>query len=131
VSDEHVVSPTCFHTNLSASGASVSVLAKIGGVDVTYGVHRPKYEMIQEWERLPDGWSFVEVAGVAVDSRDQVHVFNRGEHPSTALDKESRFLRAWGDGMFKSAHGIFIDKDDAIYLTDDVVRVVDTEATRQ
>jgi len=32
---------------------------------MTYRVHRFEYEVIQGWEQLPDGWSFVEVAGVA------------------------------------------------------------------
>ena len=37
-----------------------------------------------------------EVAGVAVDSRDRVYVFNRGEHPVIVFDKEGKFLNAWG-----------------------------------
>jgi hypothetical protein len=97
---------------------------------MTYGVHRFEYEVIQGWERLPEGWHFVEVAGVAVDSRDQVYVFNRGEHPVIVFDKEGRFLKAWGEGVFASPHGIFIDKDDQIYLTDDAdhtVRIFDAD----
>ena len=42
-------------------------------------------------ERLPEGWSFVEVAGVAVDSQDRVYVFNRGAHPMIVFDKEGQF----------------------------------------
>ena len=33
------------------------------------GPHRLEYEVLEGWEQLPEGWSFVEVAGVAVDSR--------------------------------------------------------------
>jgi hypothetical protein len=32
------------------------------------GPHRMEYEVLEGWEQLPEGWSFVEVAGVAVDS---------------------------------------------------------------
>ena len=32
------------------------------------GPHKLEYEVVEGWEQLPDGWSFVEVAGVAVDS---------------------------------------------------------------
>jgi hypothetical protein len=99
-----------------------------------YGVHRFEYEVIEGWERLPEGWSFVEVAGVAVDSRDKVYVFNRGAHPVIVFDKEGRFLTAWGEGVFSSPHGIYIDKDDTVYLTDDfdhVVRVFDTDGTQK
>lgn len=97
---------------------------------MTYGVHRFEYEVVEGWEKLPEGWHFVEVAGVAVDSRDRVYVFNRGEHPVIVFDKEGRFLNAWGKGVFASPHGIFIDKDDQLYLTDDAdhtVRIFDTE----
>jgi hypothetical protein len=99
---------------------------------MTYGVHRFEFEVIQGWEQLPGGWSFVEVAGVAVDSQDHVYVFNRGEHPVIVFDKEGKFLNAWGEGVFASPHGIFIDKDDQLHLTDDAdhtVRVFDTAGT--
>ena len=66
------------------------------------GPHRLEYEVLEGWERLPEGWSFVEVAGVAVDSRDRVYVFNRGAHPMIVFDKDGRFLDAWGEGVFAS-----------------------------
>ena len=44
------------------------------------GHHGLEFEVVEGWERLPDGWSFTEVAGVAVDSRDRVYVFCRGEN---------------------------------------------------
>ncbi len=94
------------------------------------GPHKFEFEVIQGWEQLPEGWSFVEVAGVAVDSRDRVYVFNRGDHPMIVFDKEGKFLNAWGEGVFKSPHGIFIDKDDILYLSDDgdhTVRIFDTQ----
>jgi NHL repeat len=101
---------------------------------MTYGVHRFEFEVIRGWEQLPDGWSFVEVAGVAVDSRDRVYVFNRGEHPVIVFDKDGKFLNAWGEGVFKSPHGIFIDHDDVVYLTDDAdhtVRVFTTDGEQR
>ena len=93
------------------------------------GPHRFEYEVIAGWEQMPEGWSFVEVVGVAVDSKDHVYVFTRGDHPVIVFDKEGRFLNAWGEGTFKSPHGIFIDRDDTVFLTDDgdhTVRIFDT-----
>jgi DNA-binding beta-propeller fold protein YncE len=72
------------------------------------------------WEKLPAGWSFVETAGVAVDSRDRVHVFNRGEHPVIVFDSAGNFLNAWGEGVFTRPHGITIGPDDSVYCTDDM-----------
>jgi hypothetical protein len=46
-------------------------------------------------------------------------VFNRGKYPMIIFDKEGKFLNAWGEGMFKSPHGIFIDNKDNVWLADD------------
>ena len=82
------------------------------------GPHKLEYEVLEGWEQLPEGWSFVEVAGVAVDSQDRVYVFNRGEHPIIVFDKEGKFLNAWGDDIFTSAHGIYIDENDHLFCAD-------------
>lgn len=88
------------------------------------GPHRLEYEVVQGWERLPEGWSFTEVVGVGVDSRDRVYVFCRGAHPLIVFDKEGRFLDAWGEGRFVRSHGIFVTRDDRVFLVDDVGHTV-------
>ncbi len=82
------------------------------------GHHKMEYEVLEGWEQLPEGWSFVEVAGVVVDSQDRVYVFNRGEHPVIVFDKEGKFLNAWGEDIFTNAHGIYIDENDHLFCTD-------------
>ena len=78
-----------------------------------------KYEVIENWGTLPDQWAFHEVAAVAVDAQDQVYCFTRGKHPVIIFDRDGNFLRAWGDGVFKRAHGATIGPDQTIFLTDD------------
>jgi DNA-binding beta-propeller fold protein YncE len=78
------------------------------------------YRPVDGWGRLPDGWSFVEATSVAVDSRDQVYVFNRGQHPVIVFDRDGTFLRSWGEGVFRRPHGITIGPDDSLWLTDDL-----------
>jgi sugar lactone lactonase YvrE len=82
------------------------------------------YEALPCWERLPSGWGFGEVAGVATDSRNRVFVFNRGPHPVIVLEPDGTFVAAWGEGLFVRPHGIWIGPDDAVYLTDDSGQVV-------
>ena len=36
-----------------------------------------KFEPVVGWGALPDGWRYVEVAGVAVDKKDNVFCFSR------------------------------------------------------
>jgi len=79
----------------------------------------PAFRVLEGWGKLPEGWRYVEAAGVAVDSRDNVYVFNRGEHPVIVFDREGNFLRSWGEGLVGRAHGITIGPDDEVWLTDD------------
>ncbi|HWQ39968.1 MAG TPA: peptidyl-alpha-hydroxyglycine alpha-amidating lyase family protein [Burkholderiales bacterium] len=78
-----------------------------------------RYRVVEDWAKLPDGWSMPDVAAVAVDSRDRVYLFNRGEHPMIVLDRDGNFLRSWGEGLFSRAHGLHIGPDETLYCTDD------------
>jgi DNA-binding beta-propeller fold protein YncE len=78
-----------------------------------------RYRVEADWAKLPDGWGFNDVAAVAVDHKDQVYVFNRGEHPMIVFDRKGNFLRSWGEGLFGRAHGLHIGPDETLYCTDD------------
>jgi outer membrane protein assembly factor BamB len=86
---------------------------------VTLGSGAYAYRVIDNWAKLPDGWSFKEVGAVAVDAKDQVYVFNRGEHPMMVFDRDGNFLRSWGEGIFPRAHGLHIGPDETLWCTDD------------
>ena len=86
---------------------------------LTLGSGEYQYHVNENWAKLPAGWEFRDVAGVAVDSKDNVYVFNRGEHPMMVCDQEGNFLRSWGECLFVRAHGIHIGPDESIYCTDD------------
>ena len=78
-----------------------------------------RYRIIEDWAKLPEGWSFKEVGAVGVDAKDNVYVFNRGDHPMMVFDRYGKFLRSWGEGQYPRAHGVHMGPDDSIYLTDD------------
>ena len=77
-----------------------------------------RYEVIPDWAKLPPGWTFGWIPGVAVDSQDRVYVYSRSEHPMVVFDRDGNFLTSWGDDVLENAHGIFIDSDDNIYCTE-------------
>ena len=58
------------------------------------------------WAKLPDGWSFRNVAAVGVDSKDNVYVFDRGPHPIMVFDRtapsSARGARASSSGRMRS-----------------------------
>jgi DNA-binding beta-propeller fold protein YncE len=77
------------------------------------------YRVVENWAKLPAGWRYVECAGVAVDRKDDVYVFTRGERPVIVFDRDGNFLRSWGQGLVSRAHGITIGPDESVWLTDD------------
>ncbi|MEA2742349.1 MAG: hypothetical protein QOG25_720 [Acetobacteraceae bacterium] len=78
-----------------------------------------RYEQLDNWAKVPPGWSLREVGAVGVDQQDNVYVFNRGEHPMMVFDRDGNFLRAWGEGLFPRAHGLHMAPDGTVFLTDD------------
>jgi DNA-binding beta-propeller fold protein YncE len=77
------------------------------------------YDELSDWAELPDGWTFKEVADVAVDSQDRVYVFNRGEHPVMVFAPDGGFLGTWGEGLFTRPHGLTLGPDETLYCADD------------
>ena len=61
----------------------------------------------------------MDVAGVAVNSKDEVFIFNRGNHPMIVFDIDGNYIRSWGEDLFHRPHGIHIGPDDNLYCTDD------------
>ena len=85
----------------------------------TLGQDKFTYEVIENWAKLPNDWTFKEVGGVGADARDNVYVFSRGAHPMMVFDRDGNFLRSWGEGLFPRAHGVTMGPDETMFLTDD------------
>src|SRR5207247_268485 len=81
------------------------------------------FKVIDGWGKLPEGWHFVEVAGVAVDAKDNVFCFTRSAHPVIVFDRDGKFLRSWGGagkdpGQFNLPHNLVTDRDGLVYVAD-------------
>lgn len=83
-----------------------------------------RYELVEGWGELPDGWRWGQVAGVAVDSEDNVHVFTRSEHPYLVFDRSGKLVDHWGEGIFGVAHGVCITEDDAVFFVEHAGHVI-------
>ncbi|MCX6648831.1 MAG: peptidyl-alpha-hydroxyglycine alpha-amidating lyase family protein, partial [Candidatus Bathyarchaeota archaeon] len=77
-----------------------------------------EYEVVEGWGKLPAGWAYTQVAGVAVDSKDRVLILCRGAHPIIVFSREGDFIESWGEGIFSNAHGAYIDAEDNFYCVD-------------
>ena len=108
-----------------AGAAGFAVLAAVdaspGAAEpVILGEGRYRYRVVEGWGVLPPGFTYKDGAAVCVDSKDNVYVFNRGDHPVIVFDRDGKFLRSWGEDVgFVNAHGAATGPDDMLYLTDD------------
>ncbi len=81
-------------------------------------IPRLNYEAVPDFFQLPPSEHFVEVAGVAVNSKGHIYVFHRGKHPLMEFDANGKFLRSIADDLFVTAHTVRVDADDNIWTTD-------------
>jgi DNA-binding beta-propeller fold protein YncE len=75
------------------------------------------YELVENWAKLPEGWTFGGVSAVATDSQDRVYAFQRKDPPVVIFDKNGTYVGSWGSSAFADPHGINI-VNDVIYVTD-------------
>src|SRR5437773_9338223 len=96
----------------------------ITAVVVSFGVPAPAaeshYQVVENWAHFPPGvtkWG--SATGVDVDAHDNVYVFHRNESmPIMAFDRNGKFLRAWGQGMFKTTRFLRVDRSGHVWVTD-------------
>jgi DNA-binding beta-propeller fold protein YncE len=82
------------------------------------------YETVPDFFQLPPGEHFLEVAGVAVNSKGHIYVFHRGKHPLMEFDSSGKYLRSIADDLFVTAHTVRVDAEDNIWTTDVGAHVV-------
>lgn len=84
--------------------------------DQTRGI--PDYRPVPGWAKLPSGIKLGLVSAVATDSTDRVFLFHRGKQPVLVFEPDGSFVRSWGDEYLKTPHGLRIDKENNVWVTD-------------
>ncbi len=84
-----------------------------------------KYEMMEDWCKLPEGMTFGRTTGVAVDSQGHIYVCQQLKEPAMLVfDGDGNYLTSWGKGVIDEPHTIFVGHDDILYLADRGAHVV-------
>ena len=77
------------------------------------------YQVVKDWGRGPECPELGLISAVAIDSQDQVYAFNRLPHPAVLVfDRHGHFLRSWGEELFTTPHGLWIDRDNRVFAAD-------------
>ena len=73
---------------------------------------------------MPEGVAFESVADVDFDADGNLVVLHRGPQAIMVFDSEGRFLRSFGEGLFRRSHSLTIDQDGNYWTTDFGTHVV-------
>lgn len=76
-----------------------------------------KYES-KLWGQPPNNDWGAGVVSVASDHRQSVLVLRRLDPPILVFNPEGKLQRSWGDGLFKRAHSIDVDRNGFVWATD-------------
>src|SRR6201981_2359808 len=80
--------------------------------------HLPNpYRAVENWATLPAGIQWAQVISVDPDAHGNIWVFHRSEPNILEFDPSGKLLKSFGAG-FVQAHGLAIDRDGNIWVTD-------------
>jgi sugar lactone lactonase YvrE len=79
-----------------------------------------RFELVKDWERLPDSWSHYDVPSICTDADDNVYLYCRGEQTIMVFDQNGEPLESWEAGQFGvRAHCAFMSKAGELFLVDE------------
>ena len=91
------------------------------------------YELVKDWPQLSNGYALGNPTGISIDSNQNIFVFIRAgrlwtepmpdsfisEKTILMLDRHSgKILNSWGANLFIMPHGLSVDKNNNIWVTD-------------
>ena len=76
------------------------------------------YHPVEDWAKLPTGMEWGQVISVQPDSHGKIWVFHRKDPPVLEFDASGKFVKSFGAGMFVQPHGLTVDHDGNIWVTD-------------
>ena len=102
------------------------IAAVVAMIPAVYAQENP-YRVEEGWAKFPDGRKWGSTSGVDVDREGNIWAFERcGERtcagsnlvPIFKFDRSGKPVKSFGAGMFVFPHGMHVDKDGNVWVTD-------------
>src|ERR1044072_5522093 len=91
------------------------------------------YKLVEGWPQIAEGCHIGEPSGICVTSQQHIVIFHRAGRkwvtpmPESFIDKDTiyvidkdtgRILNTWGSGKFIMPHGLDVDRENNLWITD-------------
>jgi hypothetical protein len=105
--------------SLYAGAQSMPPSSPSAGTSQFQPVPELPYRVLANFFKFPKGMVAGEAAGVAINSKGHIFLFQRTRPMLAEYDEKGNFIQSIGDGLFAHPHGLRIDADDNLWTTDD------------
>ena len=98
-----------------------------GAMDAASASLADPFRLVENWAQLPDGLVWGQAIAVDTDEDGNLYVFHRcsadtcvdrTEPPLLKFDQSGELLMSWGEGLFVYPHGLDVDREGNIWVTD-------------
>ena len=104
---------------LAVAGAIAVVLAAAAADVSAQNEKLPTpYHEVANWAKLPAGSKWAGGQGADPASNGDIWTFNRADPPILRFDRSGNVVKSFGNGMFVQAHGITVDRNGDVWVTD-------------
>jgi DNA-binding beta-propeller fold protein YncE len=102
--------------------AAIGTLA--GALSAQSPAGRSAWEVLPAWGRLPERLQWEAASQISTTPDGQLVVLRRANPFFVVLTPEGEVVRTWGENLFRVAHGLRIDRQGFLWVTDNADNVV-------
>src|ERR1700722_4863694 len=107
------------HSLLRAASVTILAAAALCAARSAPRAEEAPYRLVPHWGELAAPLAWGETPSISLDAGGRVFAFTRAETPVIELDSSSgRVLKSWGEKMFVWPHGLRIDRNGFLWITD-------------
>lgn len=93
-------------------------IAAVSDAAVSQSSGEVEFQPVVPGAEIPSDIKLAAVSGVGCDSRNNVYVLQRSEPPVLCFNAAGKFLRSFGGDVIGTGHGLSVDGDNNVWVTD-------------